>query len=385
MPFPLPGDDWVWLAAGGVLALLGVAIAWWALLRDRARGRQRCPRCWYEVAAPGATPAATTCPECGRTGLTPAAVGRTRRRWGIGAVAIIMIVAAAMLPAVPTVRRNGVRGSLPNSVLLAAWRLAGEPEEGWAYRELSSRLSWNRLPASLEDQLLGAPDGPFAAFRIRAVWPRGATPWVEPRWPRPYQHAVVVRAGAVRDSALSYEVWHEDPGDPVPVFGTPAMIAVPVDVRAPAFNTPPRRTVFYLPVQWVERLEDAITPDASEALTGAVRNALELRLLEQPTSRRLGVLIERYHAGPGTSFAFTLEFVHDGIVKARAECSPPSYVFGTLLPVEGDTEALRSAMRSGTAGWTVRIRGDGFLALRDWTATSFWAGSYEIPFESLVR
>ena len=47
----------------GVLAFVavGVGAVWWALFRDKARGRRRCPRCWHDLSA---TPG-MTCGECG--------------------------------------------------------------------------------------------------------------------------------------------------------------------------------------------------------------------------------------------------------------------------------------------------------------------------------
>jgi len=69
--------EWVrWVTAIGILALLGamVFLAWWGLYWDRARGRRRCPRCWYNLAyTPG-----MTCGECGYTGRSekePATAG----------------------------------------------------------------------------------------------------------------------------------------------------------------------------------------------------------------------------------------------------------------------------------------------------------------------
>ena len=42
----------------------GAPLLVWAMFGDRARGRRRCPRCWYDMS--GAT--LLKCPECGREG-----------------------------------------------------------------------------------------------------------------------------------------------------------------------------------------------------------------------------------------------------------------------------------------------------------------------------
>src|SRR5688572_9581634 len=77
-------------AGGGVVVLV-------ALLRDRSRGRRRCPRCWYEMTGvPG-----LVCPECGKAARREKALFRTRRRWrmaGVSALVAGLGLAAALTP-----------------------------------------------------------------------------------------------------------------------------------------------------------------------------------------------------------------------------------------------------------------------------------------------
>ncbi len=68
-----------WLM-GAVVACGGLVLTGWALFWDRARGRRRCPKCWYDLAATPAGAAGTTCPECGRTARSERELARTRRR-----------------------------------------------------------------------------------------------------------------------------------------------------------------------------------------------------------------------------------------------------------------------------------------------------------------
>lgn len=77
--------------AGVTLTLL---LAGWvlyrAILRDGPRGRPRCPNCWYDMTgAPS-----LTCPECGQDARTPARLLKTRRRWRLAVLALLI----ALLP-----------------------------------------------------------------------------------------------------------------------------------------------------------------------------------------------------------------------------------------------------------------------------------------------
>lgn len=69
--------------AGLVLILFG-------LRGDRARGRRRCPKCWYDLSAAKDM----LCPECGWRGKGPTDLLRTRRRWKAAAVGLVLVLAA---------------------------------------------------------------------------------------------------------------------------------------------------------------------------------------------------------------------------------------------------------------------------------------------------
>lgn len=70
--------------------LLAVWVLYRAILRDRPRGRPRCPNCWYDMTgAPS-----LTCPECGQDARTPARLLKTRRRWRLAVLALLI----ALLP-----------------------------------------------------------------------------------------------------------------------------------------------------------------------------------------------------------------------------------------------------------------------------------------------
>lgn len=120
------GDITYWLLCVGVVVLMGVLIyvAWWGLFADRARGRRRCPRCWYDMAH--APPPGMTCPECGFMARRDAQFGRTRRRYGIASVAILLNVAIALIITERSMQR-GVQALLPTHALIWALPLASDP------------------------------------------------------------------------------------------------------------------------------------------------------------------------------------------------------------------------------------------------------------------
>ncbi len=95
--------DWAFWAAGGVVAMAGLLLCGWALLRDRSRGRRRCPRCWYDMAGvPG-----LTCPECGKQARSEKGLGRTKPRWRWAMLGLVLITLGGGAAVVPAVRSGG--------------------------------------------------------------------------------------------------------------------------------------------------------------------------------------------------------------------------------------------------------------------------------------
>ncbi|MFG0283033.1 MAG: hypothetical protein ACF8R7_01305 [Phycisphaerales bacterium JB039] len=170
---------WIWALAIST-AGLSLAVALWALLWDRANRRQRCPRCWYDLA--GARPP-VTCPECGRQLTRARDLHRTRRRWGTAVVALVVAVTAGWVA--PMWMTRGWIAAIPAPVLdvifgavfadraeelCAEWGLYEWPPGQWpppppdgAWRR--TLIAW-RLARELD-----ATDGAGAdAFSIAAAW-----------------------------------------------------------------------------------------------------------------------------------------------------------------------------------------------------------------------
>lgn len=108
------GVDWVYAVGGWVLVGFAAVFGAWCLGWDRARGRKRCPKCWYDM---GGTPG-LRCPECGRECRDERRLGRTRRRWRLSLLALVGLLAGYGVRSVPHYRDDGWVGVIPSSALI---------------------------------------------------------------------------------------------------------------------------------------------------------------------------------------------------------------------------------------------------------------------------
>src|SRR5262249_34414187 len=125
---------WRWWIAGGLLAATGLWVLYAALLRDRARGRRRCPRCWYDMAGvPG-----LRCPECGHAARRERSLNRARRRWALAPLGALCLGGGAGVAPLPPIRSKGW-GLFPTTPLIDA--LAVCPGSVSLHRALDARLA----------------------------------------------------------------------------------------------------------------------------------------------------------------------------------------------------------------------------------------------------
>ena len=152
--------EWVWQVTGWLLCALGVVVMVWALFWDRARGRRRCPGCWYDMSGAVATAREGqeiwVCPECGRVVERERQFSKTRRRWRLaGAACLILILGAASLASV--VYRNGWWSLVPTKVLVDVYPLSGPT--GLFGGELLRRLGYTFAPRTWSRAAAIATDG----------------------------------------------------------------------------------------------------------------------------------------------------------------------------------------------------------------------------------
>lgn len=118
----MPAAEWfLWLR---VLALLALALAlvywaWRALFKDRANGRRRCPRCWYNMAY---TPA-MTCPECGFAATRESQLAKTRPSYPQAILAILLCVGLSLWVNYQ-VSTNSLSSYLPTRALILSLPIA---------------------------------------------------------------------------------------------------------------------------------------------------------------------------------------------------------------------------------------------------------------------
>ncbi len=102
-------SEWIFRLAGGTLGLGGVALLLWSLFHDRFRRRERCPKCWHDLrGAEG-----LLCTECGHAARWERELFKTRRRWRLALVALVLLSLGYEMSVISRIRRSGWRGAMP--------------------------------------------------------------------------------------------------------------------------------------------------------------------------------------------------------------------------------------------------------------------------------
>ncbi len=141
-------DSWLVRVAAAVLFAAAVACACWALWGDRPKGRKRCRKCWYTL--PPEAGASTRCPECGYTALRDSDVLRTRRRWALLALGLLIAVAAS----VPMVGKGRLRRAM--LWFMPTWRTVERHEvAGYSVIKLEANDDQRLPPRMIEVRHLG--------------------------------------------------------------------------------------------------------------------------------------------------------------------------------------------------------------------------------------
>lgn len=152
-------QDLVLEIAAWVLTIAGLVVIAWALFWDRARGRRRCPKCWYDMGGAKADgDGRFTCSECGRVVRRERRLFKTRRRWrrAIAGVCVLGLAYAAV--AYPRVRDRGWVGAVPTTVLVFAHPLMFEHADRHDVYVALRRIdpSYSGMPSHLRMEYRGS-------------------------------------------------------------------------------------------------------------------------------------------------------------------------------------------------------------------------------------
>lgn len=218
-------SDWLILLGSLVGCGLFTAAAWWALFSDRARGRRRCPRCWFDMSHT----AGLRCTECGRLAGEEAALHHTRRRPVIGFMAVFACAVAGS-HGIESVRATGVGPFLPTPVLIRMLG-AGGPAFRDAETELLRRIAADGLPPEDWWRILrGAADGSRGASVGSPRWIDRHGSWAIRAWQGLVAAGDGPRARAARDEILELAAMHPPQIELDAPVRWPAGRAIPVGV-----------------------------------------------------------------------------------------------------------------------------------------------------------
>ncbi len=85
---------WIYWLSGALLAGFGAWLISWALLSDRVAGNRmlrRCSKCWYDMSLV----VGLKCPECGKEARAETGLHRSRRRWKVALLGLLLTSAGA--------------------------------------------------------------------------------------------------------------------------------------------------------------------------------------------------------------------------------------------------------------------------------------------------
>ncbi len=133
--------DQAWAALALGVAILGLGVLTWAILwGDRAKGRLRCPKCWYRMEGIEGL----RCPECGRIARHENRLTRTRRRWRAGALGLLLVATGAGGAGVMLAQKDLWLRITPSWLLV---RIVDEPDYARAQLVLLAAPQQTAIPA----------------------------------------------------------------------------------------------------------------------------------------------------------------------------------------------------------------------------------------------
>ncbi len=421
----------------GIPALLAcLAVTWWGLFGDRARGRRRCPKCWYDLSGT----VGLTCPECGRTARRERSLHRTRRR-PLFAIAAALAAALGASWAIEQAQLSGWMSFVPTRAILLGLPLVGDAHESMTM-ELAKRIGrrsltdaqwrslvhrcaagdrwappaserWERKYGDLLVRCRGLMPPGFELDRILAALPARITIESAPTWPLDAPVCVMVELREWWPSETECRL-HLAPawagGEPVTLLRTapdgqaapyplvletlplegPLLFTVRLERRLPGDTTAwdgVQQETIQVPVEFCGTIAELIEPVRDQSLDEAVRSTFSLGVVKW-TSGHSPVRVNfdpRRTIGipPDTGIGASVELLHDDTLARRLDMwwrvgrRREGRGMGWLVSYE-DVELLSGA-NDDDGRWSMRVRSDPALAIRAGEIARCWEGEFTVP------
>jgi hypothetical protein len=211
-------DAWTFWDIAGLAGLVFAAILLTrALIGDRAKGRDRCPACWYDMSGSAAA-GRLTCPECGHVSKTPADLRRARRSKPLIACAVVLALASLWIPRIHDARERGWKMLIPTAMLIA---LIDHAPEHWIVdtwpaddaSTLSRRLADGETPAYLKrwakERVKARYEHPASYEQFKRLRPLSLHLLTWPQVATPRQTEVLVQAVMSEDPSIASAAWND--------------------------------------------------------------------------------------------------------------------------------------------------------------------------------
>lgn len=170
------GDGGVVAAVSLGLVLFSLMLVVWALIGDRARGRLRCPKCWYDMTGIHDP----RCPECGKDIKSPKHLRKSRRmRWPFALASVCIGIAVYGFASAQRVDQSDYFALMPTWVLMMGWEHLPEDWILWENSNYESTLQ-NRLYSRWNYNDIWVSEAATKRFGKRLLF--GLTKSAETRW-----------------------------------------------------------------------------------------------------------------------------------------------------------------------------------------------------------